>query len=160
MGLLETLERFFLPSRAEEKIHVDLKEIYCKRKDDAFIKRIRTSAVGCAYNNPDGSDRQKIVAKLKAGERIRLIWEAADAKKDPTVYLVRKGASRQLNMTDCFGRLNDRVASEIVRKLTRENVVTSATVVRLTGGTRKNSKRSCILELTLYPGPKKGAPKS
>jgi hypothetical protein len=160
MKLLEKLERIFIPSRAAREVHVDLKEIYCKRNDDGFIKRVRTPAIGCAYNNLDGSDRQKTLAKLKTGERVRLIWGASGSKKTPMVYLVRKGGHRQLNMADCFGRLNDKLAAEVIRCLTQDNIVTSATVLRITGGTRKNPKKGCVLELSMYPGPKKGGLKA
>ncbi|MBW1776087.1 MAG: hypothetical protein JRI76_11980 [Deltaproteobacteria bacterium] len=156
MKLIERLERIFLPSRAADEVQVDLKEIFCKRKDEGYVKRLRTPAIGCAYRNLDGSDRQKALAKLKVGERVRLIWGSSQEKKDPVVYLVKKGGGRQLNMADCFGRLSDKVAADVIRMMTRDNIVTSARVVRITGGTRKNPKKGCILELSMYPGPKKG----
>jgi hypothetical protein len=109
--------------------------------------------VGVEYSNIDGSDRQEALKKIKAGERVRLIWSAGDSGDKDTVYLVRKGLSQELSMPDCFGRLNDKVAADVVRWLTRENRVTGARVVKLTGGTRKRPKLGCILELRTYPGP-------
>jgi hypothetical protein len=153
MKLLKTLERIFTPG-ADKSVQVDLKEIYCKRKDSNFIKKFNTPAIGTEYSNPDGSERQESLKKLKAGQRVRLIWDAGSAGNKNVVYLVRKGKNQELSMSDCFGRLNDKVAGEVVKWLTRENVLTAAKVAKLTGGTRKRPKLGCILELTTYPGPK------
>jgi hypothetical protein len=153
MGLLRRLEYLFVPSRRKLQQHVDLKEIFCKRKDDDYIKRFRTAATGCEYSNPDGSDRQDALQKVKVGEKIRLIWDASGGAD--IVYLVRRGRAQQLSMPDCFGRLNDKVAADVIRWLTHDNIVTSARVVKITGGTHKNPKQGCVLELTTYPGPEK-----
>ena len=56
-------------------------------------------------------------------------------------------------MSDCFGRLNDRVAADVIRWLTQENVVTEAQVLKIQGGTPKRPKLGCVMELTAYPGP-------
>jgi len=83
MALIDRFEALFGTLRKEEEEHVDLKEIFCKRKDDGFIKRVRTAAVGCEYSNTDGSERQDSLSQLKAGEKVRLIWGAtgSGAKK-------------------------------------------------------------------------------
>lgn len=151
MGILEALERTLLNKAKTEK--VPLKEIVCKRKDGDFINRFNTAAVGCEYTNPDGSERQDALKKLKEGERIRLIWDSGDANKKDIVYLVRRGKGREISMPDCFGRLNDKVAADVVRWLNQEETLTSAVVSRITGGTRRRSKLGCVLELTTYPSP-------
>ena len=153
MGLLQRLEYIFIPSRRKLQKHVELKEIFCKRKDDGYIKRIRTPATGCEHSNPDGSERQDALEKVKVGDRVRLIWDASTGGN--TVYLVRSGRAQQISMPDCFGRLNDKIAADVTRWLNHENIVTAARVVKLTGGTTKNPKLGCVLELTTYPGPKK-----
>ena len=154
MGLLEALEQMLLRyKRGKERI--DLKEIFCKRSDDNFIENFRTAAVGVEYSNIDGSDRQEALKKIKVGEKVRLIWDSGDSGNKDTVYLVRKGAGQELAMPDCFGRLNDKAAAGVIRALTKENVVTAATVAKLTGGTRKRPRLGCVLELRTYPGPKK-----
>jgi hypothetical protein len=150
MSLLKTLERILTPG-ADQSVQVDLKEIYCKRKGDDFIKRFRTPAVGSEYSNLDGSDRQESLKKIKVGQKVRLIWDAGHKR---TVYLVRGGKHRELSMSDCFGRLNDKVAGDVIKWLTQDNVVTSAKVAKITGGTPKRPKLGCIIELTTYPGPK------
>ena len=101
--------------------------------------------------------RQKFAEKLKVkvGEKIRLIWDARDPEKKPVIYLVRKGRRRQLSMPDCFGRLGDKVAADVCRWMTKEDVVTAARVVKIVGGTRKRPKLGCVLELSTYPAPKK-----
>ena len=152
MGLLHRLEYLFVPSRRKMEQHVDLKEIFCKRKDDGYIKKIRTAATGCEYSNPDGSDRQEALKKVKVGRRVRLIWDASGGGN--TVYLVRSGSAQQLSMPDCFGRLNNKIAADVVRWLTHDNIVTAARVVKITGGTSKSPKQGCVLELTTYPGPR------
>ena len=155
MGLLRSLERIFVPGRKLKEKHVELKEIFCKRKDDDYIRKIRTAATGCAYSNPDGSERQDAMQKIKVGHKVRLIWDAGESGNKTTVYLVRKGGKQELSMPDCFGRLNDKIAGDVTRWLSHDNIVTAARVVKITGGTRKNPKLGCVLELRTYPGPKK-----
>ena len=157
MSILRALEGIFVPARKVEETRVELKEIFCGRGDDGYIKRFKTAALGTAYKNPDGSSRQDTLQKMKPGEKVRLIWDARNPEKKTMVYLVRKGRHRQLAMSDCFGRLGDKVADDVCRWLTRENVVTAARVVDIVGGTRKRSKLGCVLELRTYPAPvKKG----
>ena len=151
MGLLQALERIFMPSREEKQM--DLKEIYCKTKGLEVLETFRTTAVGTAYSNLDGSDRQEALQALKEGERIRLIWHPAGAEKKDTVYLVRGGQNQKLSMQNCFGRLNDKMAGDVIRWLTLENIVTTARVAKIVGGSRKRPKLGCVLELTTYRGP-------
>ena len=152
MGLLHILERLLHKSKEDEKL-VALKEIFCKPKGKELIKQFKTAAVGCQYSNVDGSSRQDALKKLKAGQRVRLIWNAEDAGSRDTVYLVKSGRGQELSMPDCFGRLNDKIAASVVRWLTRDNIVTAAKVVKITGGTRKQPRLGCVLELASYPGP-------
>ena len=95
MGLLDKLEGIFVPARKPKHVQVDLKEIFCKRKDDDYIKRFRTAAVGTKYSNPDGSDRQAALKKIKKGAKVRLIWDAGETGNKTTVYLVRAGRARE-----------------------------------------------------------------
>lgn len=150
MGLLDILERTFVPSRTPRSVKVDLKELFCDPRGRPPLKTIRTAAVGVAYNNIDGSKRQDALRKLKVGDRVRLIWNADRGEKREVVYLVLEGKGRRLSMRDCFGRLNDKVAAEVVRGAMQENVMTAATVVDLVGGTRKRPRLGCVLELTCY----------
>jgi hypothetical protein len=153
MGILSTLERLLVPARSAQKKQVALKEIFCKRKDEDYIKRFNTPAIGTEYSNPDGSDRQKCLQKLKTGEKVRLIWHAETAGNKDVVYLVRKGGGQELSMPNCFGRLGDKTAADVIRWLNQDNVVTSAKVAKIVGGTRKRPKLGCVIELTTYPGP-------
>ncbi|GEM_PF-977751 len=155
MGLLQTMERLLnLNKSSQEEEVVKLKEIFCKPKGQNPIEQFRTPAVGCQYSNPDGSSRQDALQKLKVGEKVRLIWHAGDSGRRNRVYLVRRGSGTQeLSMPDCFGRLDDRVAERVIRWLNRDNIVTAARVVKITGGTRKQPRLGCVLELTTYPGP-------
>ncbi len=155
MRLIRALERMLIPGRRDREKHVQLKEIFCKRKDDDYIKRFRTPAAGCEHSNPDGSHRQEALKKVKPGEKVRLIWDSGDSGNKTTVYLLRKGMGRELSMPDCFGRLNDKTAADVTTWLSQDNIVTSAKVLKITGGTRKNPRLGCLLELTTYPGPEK-----
>ena len=154
MGLLDALEQILIPSRRKTE-RIALKEIVCKRKDDDFIKRFRTAVVGSGYSNTDGSDRQEALKKLKVGKKVRLIWNAGSSGNKNIVYLMRRGHTQELIMPDCFGRLNDKIAADVIRWLTRENIVTSAKVVKITGGTPKRPKLGCVVELTTYHGPER-----
>ncbi len=155
MGLLQTMERLLnLDRSSREEQVVELKEIFCKPKGRNPIEQFRTPAVGCRYSNPDGSSRQDALKKLKAGEKVRLIWHTGDSGRRNRIYLVRRGSGTQeLSMPDCFGRLDDRVAEKVIRWLNGDNIVTEAKVVKITGGTRKQPRLGCLLELTTYPGP-------
>jgi hypothetical protein len=153
MGLLEILENALINRPKKEQ--VNLKEIFCKRRDDNYIKRFNTSVVGARYRNVDGSQRQDAIAKLKPGERLRLIWDAGPNGRKNKINLLRGGRSQQLNISHCVGRLSDKVSADVIRWLTQENIVTTARVVKVSGGTRKRPKLTCVVELTTYPGPKK-----
>ena len=155
MGLLDILEKILVKPRRGTRI--DLKEIYCNRTDDDFIKSLRTTVVGSEYSNVDGSERQAALEKLKIGEKVRLIWEAGESGSKDKIFVLRGSKGRELVMPDCFGRLNDKVTGDVIQWLTREKSITSAQVVDITGGTSKRPKKSCVLELRTYPGPKENA---
>ncbi|MEJ2037436.1 MAG: hypothetical protein P8X55_00695 [Desulfosarcinaceae bacterium] len=155
MGLIDILENILTPRK--EKMRVDLKEIYCKRKDDDFIKQFNTTVVGGELRNVDGSERQDAMMKLKVGQKVRMIWESGEGGKKDKINLLLGGRGHELDISQCFGRLSDKVTADVIRWLTRDNIVTAAKVTRITGGTRKRPKLGCVLQLTTYPGPKKKA---
>ncbi len=154
MGLLDIFERALLPGKKKPVKQFDMKEIFCPRKDDGYLKQIRTAVVGTEYKNPDGSERQQALAQLKIGERVRLIWDAGNTGGKDKILVFRKGHGRELNPAECFGRLDDRVAAKVIRWLTKSNIVTAAKVQKILGGTRKRPKLGCVLQLATYPGPK------
>ncbi len=153
MGILNTLERLLIPSK--RPVRMGLKEIVCKPKKKNFIENMRTSATGSEYTNPDGSDRQDAIQKLKVGEKVRLLWDAGETGQKKTIYLVRGGNTQKFSMSDCFGRLNDKIAADVIRWLTQEKIATSAKVVKIVGGTRKRPKLGCVLEISTYKSPDK-----
>lgn len=151
MGILDKLEQMFNPARKPKEVRIDLKEIVCKPKGKPCLRQVKAAVVGSDFSNIDGSNRQEALAKLKVGENVRLIWNRTDSKD--IVYLVRGGRTQEFSMSDCFGRLDDKVAAEIIRWLTQENIVTSAKVAKILGGTRKRPKLGCVVELSAYQGP-------
>ena len=156
MGLLNALEHLLIPSKRPKKITIGLKEIVCRPAEKYRLQSFRTSAVGCEYTNPDGSDRQEAVLKLKAGQKIRLLWDAGENGQKKTIYLVGARGKR-FSMSDCFGRLNDKTAADVIRWLTREKITTAAKVAKIVGGTRKRPKMGCVIELSTYRTPAKKA---
>ena len=156
MGLLEIFERALLPAKKKEVRQLDMMEIYCKRKDDQFIKQFRAAVTGTAYKNPDGSDRQQALGKLKIGERVRLIWDSGKTGSKEKVFVFRKGRGRELNPAECFGRLDDNTAADVIHWLTKSNIVPTARGQKILGGTRKRPKLGCVIQLTTYPGPEAG----
>ncbi len=150
MGLLDSLERMFIPSKRPKKQVVNLKEIVCKSRKKNWIQTFNTSAVGCEHSNPDGSKRQQALEKVKAGEKVRLLWDAGESGNKKTIYLVRGPATQQLKISNCIGRLNDKVAADVIRWLTQESIATKAKVVKILGGTRKRPKLGCVIELSTY----------
>jgi hypothetical protein len=147
MGLIDTLERLLVPGRRSDR-QVDLKEIYCKRKDGGYIKQFRTAAVGTAYRNVDGSERQSALERLKVGERLRLVW---DVRKGNKILLLRSSRGTQLDISRCIGRLEDKVAAEVLRGVSQETRVPTARVAKITGGTRKRPRLGCVVEISIYP---------
>jgi hypothetical protein len=150
MGLLHTLEQILIPSRRPQKKIVNLKEIVCKPRKKDWIQTFNTSAVGCEHSNPDGSKRQDALARLKAGEKVRLLWDGGDTGNKKTIYLVRGPRTQQLSISNCFGRLNDKVAGDVIRWLTRDSIATTAKVIKIVGGTAKRPKLGCVIELSTY----------
>ena len=155
MGLIDILEKILVKPRRGTR--VNLKEIYCNRADDDFIKSFRTTVAGSEYSNVDGSERQATLQKLKVGEKVRLIWEGGESGSKDKIYVLRGGKDRELAIPDCFGLLNDKVTRDVIQWLSREKIITSAQVVDITGGTSKRPKLSCVLELRTYPGPEENA---
>ena len=147
MGLIDTLERLLVPGKRTDR-QVDLKEIYCKRKDDGYLKQFRTAAVGTAYRNVDGSERQKALQELKVGERLRLVW---DVRKENKILLLKGGGGARLDISRCIGRLDDKVAAEVIRGVSQETSVPTARVAKITGGNRKRPKLGCVVEMSMYP---------
>jgi hypothetical protein len=155
MGLIETLARMFVPSKKTIKRNVNLKEIVCKPRKKNLVQTFRTAAVGCEYSNPDGSERQVALAKVKEGEKVRLLWDAGEKGNKKTICLVRGPNAQQFAISNCFGRLDDKVAADVIRWLTQDSISTSARVVKVVGGTRKRPKLGCVIELSTYQASKK-----
>jgi hypothetical protein len=147
MGLIDALERILVPGKRSNR-QVDLKEIYCKRKDDGYLKQFRTAAVGTAYRNVDGSERQRAIEGLKVGERLRMVW---DVRKENKILLLRGSGGAQVDISRCIGRLDDKVAAEVLRGVSQETRVPTARVAKITGGTRKRPKLGCVVEMSIYP---------
>ena len=154
MGILDAVERFVM--RRKDK-PAGLREIRGDLKGKEQLRQFNTPVVGSEHSNADGTKRQDALAKLKEGEKVRLIWDSGESGNKMIIYVVRGGKGSALTMADCFGRLGDKAAADVIRWLTEENIVTLAKVSKITGGTRKKPKLGCVLELTTYPGPKKKA---
>ncbi|MFO8085302.1 MAG: hypothetical protein R6U27_13400 [Desulfobacterales bacterium] len=154
MRILDIIESVLFKSKTVSKeVRIDLKEILCKPRKKDFIEKFRTTAVGTEYGNPDGSRRQDALKKVKEGNKVRLVWSKGESGSRDIVYLVKGGIGRELDMSNCFGRLDDKTAADVIHRLTKENIVTAARVIKITGGTQKHSKLGCVLELATYHGP-------
>jgi hypothetical protein len=155
MRLLDLIESVLFRSKTVSKeVHIPLKEIICKRKKKDVIEKFRTTAVGTEYSNPDGSHRQDAMKKIKEKDKIRLVWSEGQSGSKDIVYLVKGGIGRELVMSNCFGRLDDKTAAQVIQWLNKENIVTAGRIIKITGGTPKHPKLGCILELETYQGPK------
>jgi hypothetical protein len=150
MGLLNTLERLLIPGKSPKKQIVNLKEIVCKPRKKDWVQTFNASAVGCELSNPDGSKRQEALAKLKVDEKVRLLWDSGETGNKKTIYLVRGPKTQQLSISNCFGRLSDKVAGDVIRWLTRDGIATTAKVLRIVGGTAKRPRLGCVIELSTY----------
>jgi hypothetical protein len=83
---------------------------------------------------------------------VRLIWRAEAVGDQKIIYTVRYARTQKISIPDCFGRLGDKIAADVIRWLTRDNIVTAAKVAKIVGGTPRHPKLGCVLELTTYPG--------
>jgi hypothetical protein len=92
--------------------------------------------------------------KVKERDKVRLVWSEGQSGSKDIVYLVKGGLGRELSMSNCFGRLDDKTAAQVIHWLNKENIVTAARIAKITGGTPKHPKLGCILELETYQGPK------
>jgi hypothetical protein len=155
MRLLNLIESvLFRRKTISKEVKVELKEIVCKRRKKNLIDKFRTTAVGTEYSNPDGSRRQDAMQKLKENDKVRLVWSEGKSGSKDIVYLVKGGIGRELIMSNCFGRLDDKTAAQVIQWLNKENIITAARIAKITGGTPKHPKLGCILELETYRGPK------
>ena len=133
-----------------------LKELACDPKKGTPTGSRRAAVRGTGYSNPDGSDRQQVLAGLKEGRRVRLVWDAGGKRNRQVVYVVRSGLGRQAAMQDCFGTLDPALAEEVVGGALKGEMMTGARIARITGGTARQPKRGSVLELTFYRLENKG----
>jgi len=92
---------------------------------------------------------------------VKKLLEEADIEiVDISVGEIFRSIERSMGFDDInvfigYLEAHPRVAARVVRWLTRDNIVTAAKVVKITGGTRRQPRLGCVLELSTYPGPEK-----
>lgn len=102
-----------------------------KTNNDDFIPPeadFHTKVVGVTYKNDNGSDRQKIISKCKAGQDV--IFKPTPSKEYPEAVGVFTVKGEQL------GYLNAELAHDLIH--TYPNNQMQATITTITGGNGKN----------------------
>lgn len=108
-----------------------------KIEHDFFSK-----VVGVTFNNDDGSSRQKIISKLKAGDE--LVFRPVSVQGHPEAVGVFTTGGKQL------GHLTAELAGELRNKYPTNPV--SATVAQVTGGGDRSY--GCNIHIVIYQIPK------
>jgi hypothetical protein len=104
------------------------------------VRQFHSKIVGVTKPNPDGSDRQAIIARCQVGESLLLVREP-DNRFDPDAVAVRRTNGEQL------GYLSADLADEMARLLDRGERI-EVQISDLTGGGRK--ARGVNIRITRY----------
>lgn len=101
-----------------------------------------SKVVGVTFNNDDGSSRQQIISKLKAGDE--LVFRPVSVQGHPEAVGVFTTGGKQL------GHLTAELAGELKNKYPTNPV--SATVAQVTGGGDRSY--GCNIHIVIYQIPK------
>ncbi len=100
----------------EDKLYEAYLSQFDKSKAEVKLPTVHTKITGTAYRNPDGSDRQVIVSKMKTGEKLLLIPEPNNPYDKDAIQLVRVTG-------ELVGYLEMDLALEIKSRLLRKTLV-------------------------------------
>ena len=110
------------------------------------IKTIPTKVVGVTFLNPDGSDRQRIIARCRPGADLALVHEPDNPHDDCAVAVRRK--TRRGQPGDQLGHLNARLTGEMVNHVAAGRLF-SCTLRFVTGG-RAGESYGANIDINIY----------
>jgi hypothetical protein len=116
-----------------------------------MLKTFKTKVAGVTHQNPNGTDRQKILAKCDTGEIVRLVREPDNPYNEYAIAVFRKSGEQ-------IGYIAQHVAKEhpALHGLADDmddGYDVAALIVDLVGGSKRKETRGCILEVAIGPTP-------
>lgn len=114
-------------------------------------KNIKTKVAGVSHRNSNGSDRQTIIKKhIRNGKKLTLIREPQNkySKNATGVWYIKKGILRKRKFQ--IGYLSQFIADEVAPLLDK-GWNANATVMNVSGGSRKKPARGVNIKITLQP---------
>ena len=102
---------------------------------------IRTKVSGVSFENRDGSERQRIIAKCKAGDRLYLRHDPDNEYSDFAIEVHHGPPGHETQI----GFLEDALASNLLNHLS----AISANILDVTGGTPDKPTRGVNMEILL-----------
>ena len=103
------------------------------------LKAFRTNLAGVTFENDDGINRQKIIAKCSEGEIVRLVRDRGN-RHDPNAVRVERGSGEQI------GWLPADIAKEIAPVMDRE-IIPDAVIVKMMGGTEDKPTLGVLIDI-------------
>jgi len=112
---------------------------------DPYEKRFPLKVVGVTYENPDGTNRQEIIAKCRAGEPLNLVREPKNPKHERAIAVYRRSGEQ-------IGYIPFDVAEyELSCHMNDPLQQVSARVIEVKGGPSLESdfNYGCVIEITI-----------
>ena len=103
------------------------------------LKALRTNLAGVTFENDDGVNRQKIIAKCGEGEIVRLVRDRENRHDPNAVRVVRESG-------DQIGWLPADIAKEIAPVMDRE-IMPDAVIVEVMGGTKDKPTLGVLIDV-------------
>ena len=110
------------------------------------IKTIPTKVVGVTFPNPDGSDRQRIIARCHPGEDLALVHEPNNPHDNCAVAVRRKTWLGRMGKQ--LGHLDARLAREIVNHAAAGRQF--ACTLRFVTGGRNGKNYGATIDIEIY----------
>jgi hypothetical protein len=108
-------------------------------------KSLFTKIAGVSYTNTDGGHRQGYISELKVGDMLSLRKDG-DCKFDANAVTIWDCKGRQLGFLK-----KDKELSTLIAPLVESGLVTSASVISLTGGTKDKELRGVNIRIDNIP---------
>ena len=113
-----------------------------KTSDPRIVEDFHSKIVGVTFENDDGSSRQAILSKCKAGDDV--IFRPVAVKDHPEALGVFTSDGRQL------GHVNSELAAELRKKYPTNPM--SVTISEITGG-HDGKSLGCNIHIVIYDAP-------
>jgi len=114
-------------------------------------RRFQSKIAGVTFRNPDGADRQKIVARCRVGDPLELVAEAN--RHDPNAMVLYHRRRGLFGSRAQVGYLPAVVGAGLAREIRSGDLDPAAAITirigALTGGTPDKPTRAVTIEITI-----------